>query len=358
MTNQASAPPKAAIFGLAGLTLTEAERAFFAVERPVGYILFARNVENPSQVKALVNDLRSLTPGHQPVVLIDQEGGRVQRLKPPHWRFAPFAVDFGDIYGRDADKAKAFLRTNMRLIGKELCDLGIDVDCAPLLDVPVPGAHVVIGDRAYSTNPDVVATLAPVAADGLIDAGVVPVIKHIPGHGRATADSHKALPIVDADIATLRATDFKPYVAWKQLQPAPLAFAMTAHVVYTAIDAENPATQSEIMFRDIIRGELGFDGLVMSDDLSMAALTGSYDERAARSLAAGCDVVLHCNGDMAEMVAVARGTCALGPRGVTALQASEAIRLKPRAPWTEALARKADFDLLVDMRNSMEMRNG
>jgi beta-N-acetylhexosaminidase len=298
----------------------------------VGYILFARNVQDPPQVKALVSDLRSLTPGHSPVVLIDQEGGRVQRLKAPHWRMAPPGADFGKLYARDPKAAANALRANMQLIGQELADLGIDVDCAPLLDVPVPGAHDVIGDRAFGIDPDVVAALAPVAAEGLIDAGIVPVIKHIPGHGRATADSHKALPIVEADLAALRATDFKPYNVWAALKPKPLAFAMTAHVIYTAIDPTHPATQSKKLFDEIIRGELAFDGLVMSDDLSMAALTGPYDERAAKSLAAGCDVVLHCNGDMAEMQAVARGTGPLGGRGAAALQTSEAIRLKPRSP--------------------------
>ncbi|MBL8629145.1 MAG: beta-N-acetylhexosaminidase [Rhodospirillaceae bacterium] len=327
---QGTQPPKAVIFGLSGLTLTEAEREFFKRERPAGYILFARNVETPSQVKALVADLRSLDSAHSPVVLIDQEGGRVQRLRPPHWRAAPTGLQFGELYQRNPQSAMEALRLNMALIGKELADLGIDVDCAPLLDVPVPGAHDVIGDRAYGTDPAIVSVLAPVCAEGLIDSGVVPVIKHMPGHGRAMSDSHKDLPVVDADLATLRATDFKPYAAWAALKPMPFAFAMTAHVIYTAIDAANPATQSKKVFDEIIRGELAFDGLIMSDDLSMHALTGPFEERAAKSLAAGCDVVLHCNGDMAEMEAVARGTGAVGPRGVRELRASEAIRLKPR----------------------------
>jgi beta-N-acetylhexosaminidase len=344
-------PPKAAIFGLAGLTPTEVERAFFAAQRPVGYILFARNVENPAQVMALVKDLRALTPGHSPVVLIDQEGGRVQRLKPPYWRFAPTGAAFGQMYSKDASAGITALRTNMRLIGTELAALGIDVDCAPLLDVPVPGAHDVIGDRAFGKDPDIVAALAPIAAEGLIDAGVVPVIKHIPGHGRATADSHKDLPVVAADLATLRTTDFKPYAAWATLKPPPFAFAMTAHVVYTAIDARNPATQSKTMFDEIIRGELAFDGLVMSDDLSMAALTGPYDERAAKSLEAGCDVVLHCNGDMDEMLAVAKGTGGLGARGLRALAASGAIRLKPRVALTAEQVAGLDFNLMVQMRH-------
>jgi beta-N-acetylhexosaminidase len=336
-------PPKAAIFGVSGLKLTDAERAFFQRERPVGYILFARNIERPEQVKALVDELRALDTTYSPVVLIDQEGGRVQRLKPPFWRFAPTGLEFGELHARNPRAAFDALRLNMRLIGKELADLGIDVDCAPLLDVPVPGAHDVIGDRAYGTDPDVVGALAPVAAEGLIDAGIVPVIKHMPGHGRATADSHKALPVVDADLATLRATDFKPYTMWAALTPPPLAFAMTAHVIYTAIDPSAPATQSKKVFDEIIRGELRFDGLVMSDDLSMQALAGPYDERAAKSLEAGCDVVLHCNGDLAEMEPVARGTGILGARGLQALQASEAIRLKPRKAFGEGEVIASEF---------------
>lgn len=343
-------PPKAAIFGLSGLTLTDAERAFFKAQRPVGYILFARNVENPAQVGAIVKDLRGLDPAYNPVVLIDQEGGRVQRLKPPYWRFAPAAAEFGALYGRNPKAGAEALRLNMALIGKELADLGIDVDCAPLLDVPVPGAHDVIGDRAFGIDPDLVAALAPIAAEGLIDAGVVPVIKHMPGHGRATADSHKALPTVETGLAALRATDFKPYTAWSALHPKPFAFAMTAHVVYTAIEPGVPATQSKKLFDDIIRGELAFDGLVMSDDLSMAALTGPYDERAAKSLAAGCDVVLHCNGDMTEMEAVAAGTGPLNARGQRALTESEAIRLKPRREWDEAMVVGEEFRILHALR--------
>jgi beta-N-acetylhexosaminidase len=344
-------PPKAVIFGLSGLQLTDAERAFFKRERPAGYILFARNVDTPAQVKALVTDLRSLDPSHNPVVLIDQEGGRVQRLKPPYWRAAPTGLQFGELYKRNPQAAIDALRLNMALIGRELADLGIDVDCAPLLDVPVPGAHDVIGDRAYGTDPDIVSALAPVCAEGLIDAGVVPVIKHVPGHGRAMSDSHKDLPIVAADLATLRATDFKPYAACAALKPPPLTFAMTAHVIYTAIDAHAPATQSKKVFDDIIRGELAFDGLVMSDDLSMQALTGPFDERAAKSLAAGCDVVLHCNGDMSEMEAVAMGVGPLGARGIRELKASEAIRLKPRKPVDAITTAAAELQVAHRLRH-------
>ncbi|MDX2144636.1 MAG: beta-N-acetylhexosaminidase [Rhodospirillaceae bacterium] len=343
MTNSEGPPLKAAIFGLAGLTLSSSERAFFQRERPVGFILFARNIDTPTQVKALVADLRGLVPGHDPVVLIDQEGGRVQRLKPPHWRAAPAMAAFGALHAKDPKAALEALRANMRLIGQELVDLGIDVDCAPVMDVPVPGAHDVIGDRALGTDAGMVSALFPAACEGLIDAGVVPVIKHIPGHGRATSDSHKALPVVDTDLATLRATDFRPYLAYKQLHPRPLAFAMTAHVIFKAIDPAVPATQSKRIFDEIIRGELDFDGLVMSDDLSMAALTGPYDERAAKSLAAGCDVVLHCNGNMAEMQAVAQGCALLGSRAQRELKASAAIRRKPRQVVANVAVAAADL---------------
>jgi beta-N-acetylhexosaminidase len=322
--------PMAAIFGMAGLTLTEAERMFFKRTRPVGYILFARNIENPVQVIALVNNLRALDVSYDPVVLIDQEGGRVQRLKPPHWRFAPTMTEFGDLHGRDPAKAAKALRLNMRLIGTELQALGIDVDCAPVMDVPVPGAHDIIGDRAFSRDPAVVAAMAPVVCEGLVDAGVVPVIKHIPGHGRAASDSHKELPVVNDDLATLRANDFVPF---KALCATPLqrsCFAMTAHVVYTAIDPDKPATTSEKVIAEIIRGEIGFTGLLMSDDLGMKALTGPFDTRAAAALAAGCDVVLHCDGNMEEMEAVAKGTGLLGANGLRALEETAALRRKPR----------------------------
>lgn len=334
------APPLAAIFGTSGPTLSDAERAFFGSVRPLGYILFSRNVESPQQVSALVADLRGLDPGREPLILIDQEGGRVQRLRPPHWRFAPCGAEFAELYAADASAALRALRLNMNLIGQELAELGIDVDCAPVLDVPVSGAHDVIGDRAYGHTPESVAALAVAAAEGLVDSGIVPVIKHIPGHGRATADSHKELPVVDADIATLRATDFRAFAAFLAARPSP-AFGMTAHVVYRAIDADRPATQSPAVIADIIRGEIGFDGLLMSDDLSMQALTGSFEHRTESSLAAGCDAVLHCNGNMTEMSAVARAATPLGVRGMSALEAVAPIRLKPRRPPLETASAAA-----------------
>jgi len=330
--------PLAAIFGMAGLTLTDAERAFFKRTRPVGYILFARNIENPTQVLALVNDLRGLDASYDAVVLIDQEGGRVQRLKPPYWRHAPTMAEFGELHARNPAKAAQALRVNMQLIGDELRALGIDVDCAPVMDVPVPGAHDVIGDRAFAQDPAVVSAMAPIVCEGLIDAGVVPVIKHIPGHGRAAADSHLELPVVSDDLAALRATDFAPF---KALCATPLqasCFAMTAHVVYRAIDPDRPATTSKKVIADIIRGEIGFTGLLMSDDVGMKALSGPFDARAAAALDAGCDLVLHCDGNMADMEAVARGTGPLGSNGLKALEATSTFRRKPRATITSVAA--------------------
>ncbi len=348
MAQAPAAAPLAAIFGLAGLALSGAERAFFQRVRPLGYILFARNIEDPAQVTALVNELRALVPDHDAVVLIDQEGGRVQRLKPPHWRHAPAGAEFAALYGRDPDKAARLLRANFQIIGEELRALGIDVDCAPVMDVPVSGAHDVIGDRAYGSDPTTVYELARQACEGLIDAGVVPVIKHIPGHGRALSDSHKELPRVIADLPTLRATDFAPFRAFCRASDRPIAFGMTAHVVYGAIDPERPATTSRTVIEDIIRGEIGFSGLLMSDDLGMKALTGPFDERAARSLAAGCDVVLHCDGNMDEMEAVARGAGPLSERGLKSVADAATIRRRARKSATDLAS--VDFQIMAALR--------
>lgn len=293
--------PAAAIFGCSGLTLTDAERRFFQAVNPQGFILFARNVDTPDQVRALVQSLRETVGRADAPVLIDQEGGRVQRLRPPHWRKAPAGEPFARLAARDMAAAKDALRLNYRLIGRELADLGIDVDCAPVLDVPVPGAHDVIGDRAFGHGPDMVAELGRCVIDGLLDEGVLPVIKHIPGHGRSMVDSHLDLPVVEATRDELEAQDFPPFRA---LADAP--WAMTAHVVYKAIDAARPATTSPRVIDEIIRGIIGFQGVLISDDLSMKALGGSFEDRTTASLDAGCDMVLHCNGDMAEMEAIAR----------------------------------------------------
>ncbi len=292
--------PKAAIFGCAGTAISDRERAFFAANNPFGFILFARNVATPDQVRTLVKSLRESVGRPDAPVLIDQEGGRVARLKPPHWRAAPPAAKIAALADADMDAACEAAWLNARLIGGELRALGIDVDCAPVADVPVAGSHDVIGDRAYGTDPGRVATIARAAALGFIDAGVLPVIKHIPGHGRARADSHLELPVVDTPRAELEVTDFVPFRAL-----ADMPWGMTAHVLYTALDAKRPATTSPVIIREIIRGLIGFQGVLVSDDLSMKALGGTFGDRTKAALAAGCDVALHCNGDMGEMEAVA-----------------------------------------------------
>lgn len=324
-TSSPASTSLAAIFGCADKTLTEAERSFFKDADPLGFILFARNVENPAQVRALVADLRSCVGRNAPV-LIDQEGGRVQRLRPPHWRSAPPLRQFGDLYADDPHRAAKALRMNMQAIGAELTDLGIDVDCAPCLDVPVPGAHDIIGNRALSEDPQVVAALAEAACQGLMDVGVVPVIKHLPGHGRAGADSHEQLPVVDAAQVDLAKQDLLPFQAVSQLPVA----AMTAHVVYTGYDPDTAATLSSHVIESVIRDQIGFKGLLMSDDLGMKALSGSFTQRAEASLKAGCDVALHCSGDMAEMEQVAAGCATLSEQAIKAWSTLDAYRGQPR----------------------------
>ena len=293
--------PNAVIFGCSGHSLSSEEAGFFAAADPYGFILFARNVESPAQVRRLVNQLRDSVGRHAPV-LIDQEGGRVQRLKPPHWRSRPPMARFGELAARDLPLARRAVHLNARLIAEELQDLGIDVDCLPLLDVPVEGADNIIGDRAFAADPMLVADLGRAVMDGLLDGGVMPIVKHIPGHGRATLDSHKALPRVDTERKSLEQTDFAPF---RSLRDAP--WAMTAHVIYSAYDDRRPATLSPVVVKEVIRGFIGCDAALLTDDLSMQALSGDFAERARLSLEAGCDLVLHCNGDMAEMRQVLAG---------------------------------------------------
>ena len=270
-----------------------------------GVILFARNCESPEQVKKLVRELRDVSGLERLPILIDQEGGRVARLKPPHWPVYPAAEAFAKLYRKDREKAYHACYLNARLMAHDLYTLGITVDCAPVADVPVKGAHDVIGDRAFGHEPGQVAYLARAQAEGLLDGGIVPVLKHIPGHGRARADSHKKLPVVEASLSDLRKTDFAPFAALNDLP-----MGMTAHVVYTALDSQHMATLSPKVI-GLIRQEIGFQGLLMSDDISMKAMHGSYRERARQVLAAGCDIVLHCNGDIKEMKAVAEGIAPL-----------------------------------------------
>lgn len=292
----------ACILGCKGLELTAEEQAFFRDARPWGFILFRRNIDSPGQVRALTDSLRALTGRADTPILIDQEGGRVARLQPPHWRRYPPGRAYGSLATNDPLVRREVARLGARLIAHDLRALGINVDCVPVLDVPEPGAHDIIGDRAYGESVEAVATLGRAAAEGLIAGGVLPVIKHIPGHGRARSDSHEALPVVETAYEDLDRRDFEPF---RMLSDMPMA--MTAHVVYTAVDRRRPATTSKKAIRLVIREAIGFDGLLMSDDLSMKALSGSFEERAEDALSAGCDVALHCNGDMAEMAQVAKG---------------------------------------------------
>ena len=331
---------RAFITGIAGLTLDGNERAFLREARPWGLILFKRNIENREQVSRLVKDYRSLDGCAEAPVLIDQEGGRVQRLGPPHWPKYPPGAAYGAIYDRDPQAGLAAARLGARLIAADLAELGIDVDCLPLADVPVAGADAVIGDRAYGTTPDKVAAIAGAVAEGLAAGGVLPVLKHIPGHGRATADSHARLPVVATDRASLELTDFAAF--------APLAglpMAMTAHVVFSAIDPVSPATTSATMIAEVIRGFIGFDGLLMSDDVSMQALSGSIAERSRAALAAGCDMVLHCNGRLDEMQQVAAEAPELS--GAAARRAATALARRRRAEPIELAAARRQFAAMM-----------
>ena len=306
---------KALIAGCSGLALTADETAFFRDERPWAFILFARNVGDAGQLTDLVSALRDTVGRADAPVFIDQEGGRVQRIRPPLAPDYPTGSLLGDIYRSDRESGIRAAWAMSRLHAFDLLKYGINADCLPVLDVPVEGAHDVIGNRAYGKDPETVAAMGRAAAQGLLDGGVLPVIKHIPGHGRAFADSHYELPVVDVPEFMLRAHDFPPFRALNDI-----GMAMTAHVVYTALDADNPATTSRKVIDTIIRGEMGFDGLLMSDDVSMKALKGTFEEKTAAIFDAGCDVVLHCNGLMDEMRAVASMTPVLSGK---ALQRAE-----------------------------------
>jgi len=310
---------KAAIFGCSGLSLSEEERGFFRETAPWGFILFARNIDNPDQVSALCDDLRE-SVGRDAPILIDQEGGRVARLRAPHWREWSPALTLAEASELGEAERCAALSLRYEIIGRELRASGIDVDCAPLLDVPAPEGHDVIGDRALGADPESVTRRARAVYDGLLRAGVLPVVKHVPGHGRAAVDSHKSLPVVDASLDDLRAVDFAPFAAFAD---APLA--MTAHVVYSALDSERCATVSPTVIT-LIRDELGMDSLLMTDDLSMHALEGDFADRTRDSLAAGCDVVLHCNGEMAEMQAIASALPELTGDALRRAERAEALR--------------------------------
>ncbi len=306
--------PLAAIFGCSGTALSPDERSFFRDADPLGFILFARNIETPDQVRGLVTALRGAVGRDDAPVLIDQEGGRVARLGAPHWRKYPSARAIAAL-GEEA------ARLGARLIADDLAALGITVNCMPVLDLPAAEADPIIGDRAYGARPDGVIALARAVCAGLLAGGVLPVIKHMPGHGRATVDSHKDLPRVAAPLALLEAHDFAPFRALAQMP-----WAMTAHVVYTAIDPDDAATVSPRLIAGTIRGSIGFDGFLVSDDLSMQALAGPIGARARKALAAGCDAVLHCNGRMDEMIEVASSAAPRSPAGRRRLAAGEALR--------------------------------
>lgn len=313
------------ITGLAGTIVRDDERSFLKAARPAGIILFARNCESHAQIRSLVAEAQDAVGAHDLLVLIDQEGGRVQRLRPPLGRALPPGAAYATLYAADPDAAIAAARSAAWLVGRDLLALGINTNCAPVADVPVPGSHDIIGDRAYGHEPGQVAALARGVAEGLLAAGVLPVVKHIPGHGRATADSHLALPVVEASRADLSATDFAAFRALNDL-PA----AMTAHVVFTAVDGSQPASTSAVVTRDVIRGDIGFDGLLMSDDLSMHALSGSLRSRAEAVIAAGSDLALHCNGRLEEMEQVAAGAQALSGAALMRFRRAWAARQEGR----------------------------
>lgn len=289
-----------AIFGCSGPELTSEERAFFSKVKPAGFIIFARNVEDPDQLFALVKDMKQAVGRHKVPILVDQEGGRVQRLTEPYWRKYPPMSVFGDMAQKDPTLAASALRLNTRLIADDLRRVGINVDCLPVLDVRQSDADPIIGDRAFSDDPKLVAAMGRIVVDALMEGGVLPVVKHIPGHGRATADSHLELPVVEATVADMDETDFLPFKAM-----ADAAFGMTAHIKYMDIDPKQCATLSRVVVGRIIRMKMGFSGLLMTDDLSMKALEGTFEDRTRAAFAAGCDLALHCNGDMEEMQAIA-----------------------------------------------------
>src|SRR3954466_12773482 len=317
---------RAFITGVSGLELDAAEREFIRAERPWGFILFKRNVETPAQVLRLVQQMRESVGQADAPILIDQEGGRVQRLGPPHWPVYPPGAVFGTLYDIDHAAGLSAARLSARLIAADLLELGVTVDCLPLADLPVAGADAVIGNRAYGTEPGKVAAIARAVTEGLEQGGVLPVLKHIPGHGRATADTHFKLPVVDTSKDELERTDF---AAFRPLADLPMA--MTAHVVFSALDPAQPATTSATIIEQVIRGSIGFQGLLMSDDVSMNALAGSIAERTRAAFAAGCDMVLHCNGKLDEMREVARETPVLSGKALERAEQALASRKVPLA---------------------------
>jgi beta-N-acetylhexosaminidase len=330
--------PNAILFGCAGERLSAAERSFFAKAGPLGLILFRRNCGAPDQVRALATEFRGCVGREDAPVLIDQEGGRVARLQPPHWRRYPAAARLAELPDPQAEEA---VRLGTRLIADDLAVLGVTVDCLPVLDLPVAGADNVIGDRAYGGDPARVARLGRAACEGLLAGGVLPVVKHMPGHGRAKVDSHHDLPVVDAGERELANTDFAPFRAL-----ADMPWAMTAHIVYSAIDSRQPATMSRQVIDRVVRGAIGFDGVLASDDIGMAALAGSVGDRVRGSLEAGCDLVLHCSGKLDEMAEAAEAASPLTPAAAARLARGETLRRISRRAFDRRAA-EARFDALV-----------
>lgn len=336
-----------AIFGLSGTALSADERAFFRDSDPAGYILFGRNIESRQQLRALTDDLRAIHGRNRLFICIDQEGGRVARMKAPTWLSYPPGQVFDRLWDLAPASAIAAARANAEALGLDLAEAGISVDCLPLLDVRQPGAHDVIGDRALGSEPRRVAALGRAVLDGLEAAGVCGIVKHMPGHGRAGADSHKELPTVTASDAELE-SDIAPF---RTLADAPVA--MTAHIVFTAWDAERPATQSPKVIEQVIRRRIGFGGLLLTDDLDMEALSGTIPERAAKSIAAGCDIALNCWGRMADMTGIARALPVMAPEAAARLERALAltnVASFDMARQTELLAARDTLLALTEAR--------
>lgn len=331
------------VFGCEGTTLNDWEKGFFREVTPEGYILFARNIDTPDQVRALTQSLKELDGRDDLPILIDQEGGRVARLRPPHWRSYPAAGVMCALYERgERDSARRAAWLASRLIAEDLYRLGLSVDCAPVADIRIEGAHDIVGDRAFGRTAQVVAELTGAACEGLLSGGIQPVLKHIPGHGRALADSHLELPSVATAEAELTQTDFESFRLLKDSAP----WAMTAHVLYTALDADHIATTSQKIIDSVIRQKIGFQGVLISDDLSMKAIEGSFKDKTARALAAGCDLALHCNGVPFEMEAVAKG---LTPMKAATLARLEKARHAPRRVEEDITKLSAELDQILSL---------
>jgi beta-N-acetylhexosaminidase len=335
---------RAFICGLAGPKLSDDERQFLRDQLPWGVILFARNLENADQIKALTGDIRAALDRGRVPILIDQEGGRVQRICPPLCRAYPAARTYGNLFHRDPVLGVEAARLGAKLIGFDLADLGITVNCMPVLDIPAEGSDAAIGDRAYGDDADTVLTLGGAAADGLMAAGIVPVMKHMPGHGRAKVDSHKKLAVIKTALETLETTDFMPFRLWARRIRA----GMTAHVVLSAVDDKRPATLSDKVISGIIRGRFGFDGLLMTDDISMGALKGPVSARAEKAIRAGCDLVLHCSGDADEMAAVAAAVPELEADALRRAKAAFETASQPPAHDSKSLHARFD-DILAQV---------